>query len=321
MTPAAHADAATSVQTPRAGPQTHGHLSAPPAERPEQGLFVLPGGYFDADGALHTDVELSPLTGRDEEYLASVRADASTAEVITGLLCRCVRRLGSVERIDAPLIRDLLVCDRDYLVIKAREMTFGAKVDAVLACVNEQCAAPLDVSFFLDELHVERKPLEARFFALPSALHTSALEMRLPNGSDQEATASLYRTDAERALRLLLARCLRRTGDASHVEEEFIERLSRAAREAIEAEMARRAPQAVVELEGECPECRAPFSTPLDFAAFFAAELRTGLAALEREVHFLARHYHWSEQEILSLPRQKRRRYLALIREELEGFD
>jgi hypothetical protein len=33
-------------------------------------------------------------------------------------------------------------------------------------------------------------------------------------------------------------------------------------------------------------------------------------------VHQLARAYHWSEREILALPRERRRQYLARVREE-----
>ena len=35
--------------------------------------------------------------------------------------------------------------------------------------------------------------------------------------------------------------------------------------------------------------------------------------SLDREVHTLAMQYHWSETDILSLPRERRRRYLRLI--------
>lgn len=35
------------------------------------------------------------------------------------------------------------------------------------------------------------------------------------------------------------------------------------------------------------------------------------------EVHALALHYHWSERDILALPRARRRRYLALLADAL----
>jgi hypothetical protein len=42
------------------------------------------------------------------------------------------------------------------------------------------------------------------------------------------------------------------------------------------------------------------------------------LERLYEEVHRLAWHYHWAEREILAMTHSKRRRYLALLRRELE---
>lgn len=44
----------------------------------------------------------------------------------------------------------------------------------------------------------------------------------------------------------------------------------------------------------------------------------TGVDQLFEEVHHLAYHYHWAEQEILAMPRPRRRRYLALLAAKLE---
>ena len=39
---------------------------------------------------------------------------------------------------------------------------------------------------------------------------------------------------------------------------------------------------------------------------------------LYTEVHHLALHYHWSERDILALPRGRRQRYLGLLVEHFE---
>ena len=56
---------------------------------------------------------------------------------------------------------------------------------------------------------------------------------------------------------------------------------------------------------------------PFDLPRFLLAECQTSRDLLYREVHYLAYHYHWSEQEILALSREKRRTYLAILAEEL----
>jgi hypothetical protein len=304
---------------------------SPVEERPDEGVFILPGGYVDAGGALHYEVELSPLTGHDEEYLANVRSNNCSASVVTGLLSRCLKRIGSRAAVNSSLVRDLLVGDRDYLIIRLRQISFGAKVDAVMRCPNSLCGTRMDVTFSLDDIQIERKTVAARFFTMQlssaAAYHDRAggehreVEFRLPTGADQESAAPVFRLDKERGLARTLARCIRRIGDIDAIDEAFVASLPVATRNEIEIEMERRAPQVEIELDARCPECRTAFESAFDFTAFFALEMPDRFQDLERAVHFLARHYHWSEQEILSLTRRKRRRYVELLEEELNGFN
>jgi hypothetical protein len=46
----------------------------------------------------------------------------------------------------------------------------------------------------------------------------------------------------------------------------------------------------------------------------------TSLDTLLEEVHYLAFHYHWSEKDILSMTRSKRRRYLAILAGKLDNL-
>jgi hypothetical protein len=297
-------------------------------ERPDEGLFVLRGGYVDGRGGLHREVQFAPLTGLDEEALAHAAPGTSAASAVTALLARTIERVGSIERVDAALVRDLLVCDRDYLVLRLRSYAFGPRVDAVLKCRGPGCGKLMDVRFSLDDLELESRPVRSRFFK--TRLSTSAgaggrgrplVEFRLPTGADQEALAEVFRADEGRGLRLLLARTVRRVGARAESGEELIDRLSPSARAEVAEQMRRLTPHVEIEVEGACPECGVTCSSRFDIANFFLTEMRANLHGLEREVHFLALHYHWSEREILSLPRRKRQRYVALLRQELGTFE
>jgi hypothetical protein len=68
-----------------------------------------------------------------------------------------------------------------------------------------------------------------------------------------------------------------------------------------------------VELDLTCPECSLTFLAPFDTTAFFFHEMQINGDQLLREVHLLALYYHWSEAEILSLSRDRRRAYLGLL--------
>ena len=54
---------------------------------------------------------------------------------------------------------------------------------------------------------------------------------------------------------------------------------------------------------------------------FFFGELNTSRELLRREIHYLAYHYHWSEQDILSMSRDKRREYIEILADEMERMN
>lgn len=291
-----------------------------------EGIFVLPGGYLGPDGTLHTEARLAPLTGRDEEFLSLMPSDVCSAAAVTALLGRCLRRVGTVEAAGEALARGLLVGDRDYLLLKLREMTFGPRVAAVLDCRG--CRAPMDVTFSLGEIGVERRPARTRFFRAelsPAAafrdhagVERREVEFRLPTGADQEEAAVVSLEDEGAALEWLFARLVRPAGEGEvEAGATFAGGLPAATRAEIEGHMAGVAPAVELDLEGVCPECGESFETSFDLTAFFAAEMQNNLRSLESAVHLLAFHYHWSEGEILSLTRRKRQRYVEMIEEEL----
>ena len=113
--------------------------------------FLLPGGYRNPDGELHREVELVPLSGREEELLADCEPSTSTT-FVTILLTRCVQRIGTVGQISSDMVRSLLIADRLYLILKLREVTFGAQVQATVQCPWEDCQKKVDIDFSLQDL-------------------------------------------------------------------------------------------------------------------------------------------------------------------------
>ena len=288
--------------------------------------FLLPGGYADADCQLFREVELAPLSGRDEELLA-MQESLANPELLTVLLARCVRGLGPFRPVSEELARRLLIADRQFLLLKLRQMTFGDHVQATVQCPWEACRKKVDIDFSLQDIPVreseEKGPLYTRElspeagFSNEHGEHYREVVFRLPNGEDQEAISPMVEGNDTKALALLLARCIRRLGSLSDPGPEVIHRLSSLARAEIERQMEVAAPQVDLNLTAHCPECDREFTVPFDLPGFFLAECQTNRDSLYREVHYLAYHYHWSEQEILALSREKRRQYIAILAEEL----
>ena len=81
------------------------------------------------------------------------------------------------------------------------------------------------------------------------------------------------------------------------------------------------APSLAHDLQGQCPECGAVVEVYFDPLQFSLCELRQEAAFLYEDVTLLARCYHWSEADILTLPRQRRLRYAELARIQTSAAD
>ncbi len=293
-------------------------------------VFLLPGGYCDADGCVHREVELVSLTGREEELLAR-NSGREYASLVTGVLHCCIKRLGAFSPVPLQVVRDLLVADRMFLLLKLRENTFGSEVQATVTCPWPDCGRKVDFNFSIGDIpvteSVDKGPLFKMTLSGDAAFTHDDGEVyreivfRLPTGADQEVAAPRLAVNEASALSLLLTRCITAVGPCKEPDGELIGRLSPRARLEIEKEMERVAPRVETELEGDCPECGREFDIPFDIHHFFFGELRTSIDLLYREVHYLAYHYNWSEKEIMDFPRQKRHKYIEILAEEIERLN
>jgi hypothetical protein len=278
---------------------------------------LLPGGYLDADGQLHRDFDLAVLTGREEELLAQAR-HRRPAALVTELLTRCVRRIGTIRPVPSEVAQNLLVADRCYLLLQLRRATFGDRVRAQLTCPWPDCGDQVSLDFAISDVPVEVAPQpEPMHMMTLSAAATGAVgrevAFRLPTGADQEELSHLLAENEGAALTALLARCVRRIGDDAHPDEETIAGLSAPVRHEIEERMRRVAPSVAQTMDARCPECGRAFTAPFDVQRFFLGELRTSGVRLYQEVHYLAYHYHWAESEIMALTRDKRQTYIDVL--------
>ncbi len=289
-------------------------------ERPEEGLFLLPGGYWDRDGILHREVQLRPLTGREEEWIADPAREWTEAALVTALLRRCIERIGP-DRPTEEMVRSLVVGDRDYLMLRLRQITFGKRVALTLICPRSECAKKMDIDLALDQIPIEPKPIaphHALTLSEDAGHPEQEIVFRIPNGADQEAARGWSELDARGRVNRLLARCLLKIGEVDAITPDRVSRLSEKAVEEIAVAMERNSPLIDAEMEACCPECGHLFTHRFEGVPFFMNELLRGRTQLEREVHLLGFYYHWPLREILGMTRQKRHRYLRLLTDELD---
>jgi len=81
----------------------------------------------------------------------------------------------------------------------------------------------------------------------------------------------------------------------------------------VEDWLTRADPLAHVVLDLTCAHCDADWARPFDIVRQIWAEIALAGRQLLNEIHLLARVYHWSEAEILAVPRPRRLAYLEMI--------
>jgi T4 bacteriophage base plate protein len=280
--------------------------------RGDERTFLLPLGYVDCSGRCHREVQVKPITGREQQLLSFLSSRESVATITTELLARCVGRVGEIQDIDRELMRELLAGDREFLLLRIYQTTFGDKLDLFLHCPNLECGAVTEAPLNLNDFTVEANPVAKRTFTMKLASRTGKeISFRFPTGADQEALAAARDLDDGELSKRLLERCIVDTS-------KFVEKLTPNQREEIEKRMKRLAPGIEVELEATCPKCSRSFASQLDVPLLVLNEMRLSEAALDGDVHALAFYYHWPESEIISLTPRRRARYVELLGEELE---
>jgi hypothetical protein len=255
----------------------------------------------------HLDGRLRPLCGRDEELLVA-RRGGNAAALCNELLARCLVPIGRDPRGVRDEVAALPVHDRDLALVALRRLTYSDQLAVELACT--ECNARHDVSIDLDRL--ARPPDPPRELAIEAG--GRRIEVRLPTAGDQAIVGEQDGGDLGARRAQLLALALIAIDDRrGPFELAGVAALDRELREAIEAAVENAMPDIDLALIAACPACEAAIEAPVQLAQLVLAELRERSRHLLREIHMLARDYHWSERHILALSVPRRRAYLALL--------
>lgn len=247
------------------------------------------------------DLILRHPTGAEDVLLA----EAGTLNIRTALLL-----LGAIGRDGegGPVAwSSLPVSDLDAALLRLRQFLAGDWIKTTARCTQEACGSRIDLSFRISEFLEHQQP-ELRRDIEPAGhagwfrLKGAEGEFRLPSCGDVAAVSA-----NPGGYRELVQRCVKPEG------------MEEAARLRLEEAMEAMAPSLYTELEGECPECGQAVSVPFDPQVYVLRELRSRAMSIYEEIDLLAARYHWTEQEILAMPRVRRSRYAELSAERREG--
>jgi len=255
---------------------------------------MLPGGLV-RDGERRRDLRFKRVSGRLELAIWECgEAASSLPHQVSLALAAALDRVGDAPA-DLDSVRELCVADRQFAMHRLAERLGLGQVWRTSTCAA--CGTPFDFPLDLGALPV-KEPGAGYPFAEVAAT-PGRLRFRVPNGTDQEAIAALPPAEA---VRTLVKRCQVEGPDVpagAFTAEDL---------RAIEASLEEVSPGVVTQVEARCPSCGAGQRVSVEPYL----SLKAG-ATLVSEVHALASAYHWSEREILSLPRKRRHKYLSLV--------
>lgn len=227
--------------------------------------LILPAGVFDAAGRAHQCVRVRELTGADEEALFQ-RGHAGNAQRVSDFLARAIQSVEGLDmRVDAAFAAGLQLGDRDYLLLRLRQMDLGDAVHQVMRC--PACSSRVDVDLSISELPVRRLTQLQALYRVQLAAAT--LSVRLPTGADQAAIETLALANPAAANTRLFARLVLDVDGRGAPDEVAVRGWPVALRAQLADWLEANTPGPDLFLELTCPQCRADMSYAFDLDAFF----------------------------------------------------
>ena len=278
-------------------------------------IVTIPHG-ISIDGSWFQQVTLRELNGYDEQQSAEM-INYPLPFRTTVLLARVARfENGSADAATTEsdntteIVRQLTAGDRVALMLHIRRLTFGDNLQCILSCpgCRESISLDLSVSKFLQPVNNSHSSSEYNI-----TVDNFALKIRPVTGTDLESLSVNGDDGSNKKADDLVRSCIISS------DRPLPDTLTDDLITVISTKLGELDPQADLILKLACPDCKLSFQTAFNAEDFIFQEISSRQSQLEREVHWLALNYHWSEDSILSLSLVKRKRYVDLINKTLSG--
>lgn len=261
------------------------------------------------DARLHREFSFKPVTGELERLISeSGNGGSSLSEQVTKILVSSLHSVAGLAA-DKDVVRALCSGDRLFLI-----QQLEAIIDPSPKWLTSPCQACDELIQF--QLLPGTLPVKSAGNTYPKCSITLTLgdvEVRVPTGADEEWLARKARGEGDEtnSINLLLKRILTMQSDCVAVDL-----LTDDDKELIDQTLDEMSPQPGHSASIECPHCKYRQVIPIDSYSWITREAH----GLDEKIHMLAFHYHWSEAEILMLPRSRRQRYIKLIERNLGKY-
>jgi hypothetical protein len=259
---------------------------------PEDDLVLRPFGLYESDLNVNFNQARRPF-------------------LVTRILDCCTRDAGE-GRVKPEFFWNLTVGKRIECLLNLLRGGAESEIPLTFLCPNQECGEELEIEISVREITA----LQAQAYetqAVCVTLELGSLVLRRPTGIDQVAWLKSSFASQDAAIEAMVRTLLLPLAGAVEFE-----------RSAIPSEIVQVVEQALDEFDPlvnfrqpvKCFSCGTENLIELDLEKFSLERLRQAQLRLLASVHKLAAHYHWSEQEIFSVPYWRRTRYLSFIEKE-----
>lgn len=222
----------------------------------------LPCGLF-RDGKTVKDATVTAMTGLTRKSIAAENVRTNPAKITDVILLQCLKKVGETGIINNKLINELLLGDRDFLMLEVRRASLGSTITANVEC--GECNKKIEVKFDLNEIkvkHLEEGKYEVldgfRGFRIVSSQPKINAFFRFPNGADQAVILPFLQKNPIDANYRLFSLCLMEwNGEKKKVESSFFERLGVAELDLIDEAFTENQPGPDLTQSVSCPVCTA----------------------------------------------------------------
>jgi hypothetical protein len=234
----------------------------------------------------------------------------SLPALVTDIL-ECCATAGDGKRPERNLLWQLQVGTRIECLLRIINLSGAFAAPFALRCRNSDCGEPLEVELSLDDLlSLQDEPSDL----LTVQCGQQTLALRKPTGADQrEWAVGVFENELAAIKSMVHALIVRDDESTTGAEpvlltDESVLRVDRVMQDG----------DALVNfsLELVCPHCESHSEFEMDLQALAIERLEHRQRRLLAAVHRLAKHYHWSEQQIFAVPAWRRTHYLKMLEAE-----
>jgi hypothetical protein len=234
----------------------------------------------------------------------------SLPALVTDIL-ECCATAGNGKCPERNLLWQLQVETRIECLLRIINLSGAFAAPFVLRCRNNACGEPLEVELSLDDLlSLQDEPGDL----LTVQCGEQTLSLRKPNGADQREWAGKLFENELTAIKSMVQALIVRDDESRAADQPVL--LTDESLSLVDRAMQDGDSLVNFSLELVCPHCESHSEFEMDLQALAIERLEHCQRRLLATVHRLAKHYHWSEQQIFAVPAWRRTHYLKMLEAE-----